>query len=553
MRLHVAAVCVSALVLVAAQFEPPLTAGDVEIVNLLPHKLRSLSNRRVAAAAAAAAATANEQQLIADFEHDFSALLKRRQVPGMIYTVVRQNKTIAASGVGIADANDPASKVDGDTLFMIGSVTKSMTAALFGTAVDEGKVKFTDKIHTVLPRFRLKDPFASQQCTFEDAMSHRTGLPRHDALFDLVQNSTLNEYIDRLQHLEPHTEFRSFWEYNNHMWAVTGHAAAAAIGKDVTYAEALKTRIFDKAGMKTALPNTKYLSQRKSKVSKGHLLKPGADGQTPELATVSGYPDIGNGAPAGNVFATANDAAAYLRMMLGKGLAQDGKTRVFSESTYNEIIRSRMPTGSSSAAFPPTHFPLEQDYAQGWQIATYRKKHRVIHHGGAIEGFISLFAFFPDDDLAIAASVNNLMDRSSYAAVWDLADRFLGYRDVDWGETMGKIADDAFKKSLQKPERVPGTKPSRSLEAFVGSYEHKGYGKLRIDVEKSEDGDSQLAMSLAGFKCTLEHGQYDTFGCDLGGGVVDFTFFSSSPSKKFDKINVGIEPALPELIFKRIE
>ncbi|KAI8871887.1 hypothetical protein GQ42DRAFT_107428, partial [Ramicandelaber brevisporus] len=105
-------------------------------------------------------------------------------------------------------------------------------------------------VSSVLPQFRLKDPVASLQCRFEDAMSHRTGLPHHKMLMPLAKNDTLNTFLDRLAHLEPHTEFRSTVEYNNHMWTVTGHATAAALGDGVTYEEALKARIFDKAGMK---------------------------------------------------------------------------------------------------------------------------------------------------------------------------------------------------------------------------------------------------------------------------------------------------------------
>ncbi|KAI8866755.1 beta-lactamase/transpeptidase-like protein [Ramicandelaber brevisporus] len=433
---------------------------------------------------------------------------------------------------------------------MIGSVTKSMTAALFGTAVDEGKVKFTDRVSSVLPQFRLKDPVASLQCRFEDAMSHRTGLPRHPMLMRVAKNDTLDTYLDRLTHLEPHTEFRSNMEYHNHMWAVTGHAAAAALGNGLTYEEALKTRVFDKAGMKTALPGPKYLSQSKTKVSRGHVMELDSDGKNYTLTQYPGYEDIGIGAPAGMALATANDAAAYLRMMLGKGLAQDGKTRVLSEETYNEIIRSRIVFPNWDTT-PPPMFAAEQTYTQGWLQTVYRKKHRVIHHGGAVEGFITVFAFFPDDDLAIAASTNQFSEFSSSAAVFDLADRFLGYRDVDWGEVYGKLADAS--RAKKKPKRIEGTHPSRPLEAFAGNYQLKSYGTLRIELAKNDNGKSVLNASIGAIECPLEHAQYDTFACRLFGSNIDFTFFSTVASKTIDKVNVGdFEPSLGEVIFSRV-
>ncbi|KAI8873816.1 beta-lactamase/transpeptidase-like protein, partial [Ramicandelaber brevisporus] len=399
-------------------------------------------------------------------------------------------------------------------------------------------------------QFRLKDPVASLQCRFEDAMSHRTGLPRHDMLMLLAKNDTLSTFLDRLTHLEPHTEFRSNMEYNNHMWTVTGHAAAAALGNGLTYEEALKARVFDKAGMKTALPGPKYLSQSKTKVSRGHVMELDSDGKNYTLAQYPGYQDIGIGAPAGMVLATANDAAAYLRMMLGKGLAQDGKTRVLSEETYNEITRSRI-VFPNWPTTPPPMFAAEQTYTQGWFQTVYRKKHRVIHHGGVIDGFITMFAFFPDDDLAIAASINQFLEFSSSAAVFDLADRFLGYRDVDWGEVYGKFVDSG--RAKKQPKRVEGTHPSRPLEAFAGNYQLKGYGTLQVELAKSDNGEPVLNASIGALECPLKHAQYDTFACRLFGSNFDFTFFSTVASKTIDKVNVGdFEPSLGEVIFSRV-
>ncbi|KAI8874008.1 hypothetical protein GQ42DRAFT_152261 [Ramicandelaber brevisporus] len=121
MRIHVASALFAALSLVAGQLEYHPLSGELELVKLPSHKAHKIHTVHSRAAATAHFdADAQEKQIIADFEHDFSAVLKRRQVPGMMYTVVRQNKTIAASGLGVADMNNPDSKVDGDTLFMIG-------------------------------------------------------------------------------------------------------------------------------------------------------------------------------------------------------------------------------------------------------------------------------------------------------------------------------------------------------------------------------------------------------------------------------------------------
>ncbi|KAI8872589.1 beta-lactamase/transpeptidase-like protein [Ramicandelaber brevisporus] len=553
MRVNIAFGLVTAILacsqLVDAQHEfRSKVQQPIELVKKPSHKIN-------ARAAPVGNDEAKQKQAIADFERDFSAVLKRRQIPGMMYTVVRQNKTIAASGIGIADMNKPDSKVDGDTLFMIGSCTKAMTAALFGTVVDEGKVKFTDKISSVLPRFRLKDPVASRECTFEDAMSHRTGLPRHDALLKLTTNDTVNDFLDRIQYLEPHNEFRSTWEYNNIMFGVAGQAAAAAVG--LSYEEALQKRVFDKIGMKNALPGPKLLQGSGRKAAKGHdvVRAPGND-KNLTLIQNEDYTNVAVGGPAGNVLASANDVALYLRTLLANGLAPDGKTRVLSNTTMSEIFRSRMIYPNDGGDMPQPMFGKEQAYAQGWVNINYRGKHRVIQHGGAIDGFITLFALFPDDDLAIAASINQFSEFSSYAAVLDLADRFLGYNDVDWSEVYSKFVDQSRANAAShKPERIPGTQPSRPIDAYVGSFVHKSYGTVKITKKSDSASDAKdgLVLSLGPFTIPLVHAQYDVFTLPFGPEIsFDIVFYTTDGSKTLNKINAaGFTQGLDELVFDR--
>jgi CubicO group peptidase (beta-lactamase class C family) len=43
--------------------------------------------------------------------------------------------------------------------------------------VDEGKLKWEDKIKDILPGFKLSDPVAMEHLTIIDCLSHRSGLP----------------------------------------------------------------------------------------------------------------------------------------------------------------------------------------------------------------------------------------------------------------------------------------------------------------------------------------------------------------------------------------
>ena len=101
------------------------------------------------------------------------------KVPGLGVAIVEDGKTVFARGYGWRNVEQEL-PVTPDTLFAIGSNTKSFTATLLAMQVDEGALAWDTPIRTVLPEFRLHDPVATGQMTAADLLSHRSGLPRHD-------------------------------------------------------------------------------------------------------------------------------------------------------------------------------------------------------------------------------------------------------------------------------------------------------------------------------------------------------------------------------------
>ncbi|KAI8871386.1 hypothetical protein GQ42DRAFT_113351, partial [Ramicandelaber brevisporus] len=75
----------------------------------------------------------------------------------------------------------------------------------------------------------LKDPYASEHCSFEDAMSHRTGAAAFDVLEYVDRYGDPDGIAKRLKYLDPANEFRTTWQYNNLMWDIIGHAAVHII------------------------------------------------------------------------------------------------------------------------------------------------------------------------------------------------------------------------------------------------------------------------------------------------------------------------------------
>ena len=67
------------------------------------------------------------------------------QVPGLAVAIVKDGKVVLAKGYGVREVGKPA-RVDGGTIFDIGSNTKAFTAAALGTLVAAGKLDWDARV-----------------------------------------------------------------------------------------------------------------------------------------------------------------------------------------------------------------------------------------------------------------------------------------------------------------------------------------------------------------------------------------------------------------------
>lgn len=102
--------------------------------------------------------------------------LKDWQVPGMAVAIVKDGEVWLVKGYGVKETGK-TSPVDENTLFAIAaSNTKAFIASALARLVDEGKLKWKDKVKDHIPYFGLYDPYATAETTIEDLLCHRVGL-----------------------------------------------------------------------------------------------------------------------------------------------------------------------------------------------------------------------------------------------------------------------------------------------------------------------------------------------------------------------------------------
>ncbi|MHB8425949.1 MAG: serine hydrolase domain-containing protein, partial [Gammaproteobacteria bacterium] len=82
------------------------------------------------------------------------------QVPGLAVAIVKDGKLVFARGYGVRELGKPG-KVNADTLFTIGSVSKQFTVAALGTLVSAGKLTWDAPVTDYLKNFRLQSAYVT--------------------------------------------------------------------------------------------------------------------------------------------------------------------------------------------------------------------------------------------------------------------------------------------------------------------------------------------------------------------------------------------------------
>ncbi|KDO21080.1 hypothetical protein SPRG_13786 [Saprolegnia parasitica CBS 223.65] len=102
------------------------------------------------------------------FIHDQMAT---HALPGLALAVVYKNETIIATGFGTKQYGNDANAVTADTIFQIGSFSKTFIALGIGKLVDEGRLHWDDPVKLRLPWFQLKDKYAEEYTTLGDLLA----------------------------------------------------------------------------------------------------------------------------------------------------------------------------------------------------------------------------------------------------------------------------------------------------------------------------------------------------------------------------------------------
>jgi CubicO group peptidase (beta-lactamase class C family) len=430
--------------------------------------------------------------------------MKEWNIPGMAVGIIKDGEIIYSSGLGSRDVNKNLDTTE-NTLFAIGSASKSFTTLAIGILVDEGKLDLDTPIKKYMPNFELKNKYAEEHITLRDMLCHRSGLPRHDALWYNTSFSR-KELVERLKYLEFSKDFRETWQYNNLMYATAGYLIEYVTG--MTWEEFVKIKILQPLGMN----NTNFsvdVSKNTPDYSQPYTLKGNDIHQT-------NFRNLDQIGPAGSINSNLTDMLKWLSLNLNKGKVNG--TQIISEKTIEQLHSPQIFCELFPMKFDEIQF---SSYGLGWFIESYRgRKH--VNHGGGIDGFCSYISFLPDENIGVVILSNLQNPFCTMPIAYYIYDKLLGYEYTNWNEKLKIEAEKMFKLMTTDNNTVIESQkenilPSRSLEEYIGIYEHPGYGTARIELQ-----ENILKLTYNNIEYTLKHKCYDIF-------IISFMEFYTIP------------------------
>jgi D-alanyl-D-alanine carboxypeptidase len=303
------------------------------------------------------------------------------------------------------------------TRFMIGSITKTYTAAIIMQLKEEGKLRLDDKLAKFLPDIPNAD-----QITVEMLLRHRSGLHNYtsepDFMTEVVNPISKSQFLEKFKNLAVDFTPDSTFQYSNTNYILLGAIIEEVSGD--TYANQLQTRIIDKLGMKATtlgrpagLPNMAKSYQFIEDVWKTTTPKWNSDWAW----------------AAGGISATAEDVALFLEALFGGKL-------VSSESL--ELMTD-----------------IKEGY--GFGLVTIPFNHqRFYGHSGGIETFYSIAGYNPDDRTVIVRLIN-------------------GNKDFDGNDISIQLLNAAYGHDIKYPDLTIVKVDEEILRSYEGEYSAENF------------------------------------------------------------------------------
>ncbi len=431
-----------------------------------------------------------KENRLSGIEEEIQNLLKVYKAVGLSVAVVENNQIIYSKGFGYRDLENKL-PVTVNTIFPIGSITKSFTASLLGILETQNKVSIKQKPSFYIPKLQFYNEKMDNQITIGDLLCHRSGIGNADGTYVLFPTDKREDLMERLKYIKPNGAINDSWIYSN-----LGYIIAGTIVEKVSnqsWENNIQEKIFNPLHMNLSGTNNDAMFETNN-FSFGYGLSQGK-------ATKVLFEQLKNENPVGGINSTSNNLANYMMTWLNNGTFEQ-----------KEILSKQFVQEATSMKVIDNGFPPEETdpgvytfgYGYGWKVNSL-KGHYKVHHGGNISGFSSQMVLFPTDKVGIVILTNQNSSILPYIVCDIITNRMLGLPQTKWDKYPVKVTEiNQFSRDIKGINN--DKKPTHQLIDYCGKYHIPGYGTIEIVKQ-----DDKLAVIYPRDTFQLEHQYYDIF------------------------------------------
>ena len=326
----------------------------------------------------------------------FEKAIKAGDIVGAGVSIVKGDSIVISDGYGKRDIKGTA-KVNGETVFRLGSLSKGFAGVLAADLKNEGKIDWNDKVTDYIPEFKLGDRANTAKIKLSHILSHTTGTPYHSYTNLVEDGLTVAAIAKRFNDVKPIAQPGDMYSYQNAMFSLSQEVMLKTTGKDVK--TLLRNRFFKPLGMSTVSMKYQSISHNTN------VALPHARGR-------SGWRSIPlrnryyNAVVAGGIDASSLDMAKWMRFLLGHN------PEVMQKAEVAEVFRPFIAVNNHNKYYQRWAGHLQSSYGFGWRIHKFEdsadasKEITIWHHGGSVNNYRNEIAVFPEADLGICVLLN---------------------------------------------------------------------------------------------------------------------------------------------------
>jgi CubicO group peptidase (beta-lactamase class C family) len=422
--------------------------------------------------------------------------LKTFDVPGIAVAVVKDGKIIHEKGYGMVSLNT-MQKMNEHTRFGIASNSKAFTVAALGILIDEGKLKWDDKVTDYIPEFKLYAPYVTENFTIRDLLTHRSGLGLGAGDLMIWPDSstfTLKDIIHNLRYLKQVSGFRTKYDYDNLMYIVAGEVVARVSG--MKWEDFIQTKIMNPLEMTESAPNYDLLK------NKDNVIDPHAPVNGKVEVIHRDWKYVADAA--GGIYSSVHDMTKWIIMQMNDGAYGSGLNYTLLKAiTHEEMWTPQTIIPVHGETTYNTHFA---SYGLGWFLSD-EEGYKVPTHTGGLAGIVTQVTLIPELKLGVIVFTNQQSGAAFTAITNTIKDSYYGIKGKDrvkqyhdrvvQRETEAKEITDKIWADINAEQQK--NKSNTDFSLYEGTYTDPWFGDVVISIKNGKPWfDSKNSPRLTG-------------------------------------------------------